>query len=187
MRHFLQIFSILFIFVASTSFAESTSSKTYKISIIVFQHTPTEKNTSIPVLAPWSTADFVNSIPVDQNILLPSRDSALSNAAYGLLKNSDYKILYNGTWTSSFIYGQPTVFHLHKSLENQTFDALVQVTMKYYFDVHFQSQWLIPQSAHHLDFYNIVALDETYQTPSNQIQYIDSPNYGALVEIARIT
>ena len=183
-HHIFKILSTLLILATSATFADS---KTYKISVLIFEHSPAEKITSTPVLTPWSDADFFNSIAIDENNALPKSESALSNAAYGLSQNSDYTILYNGTWLASFDYGQPQTFHIHKTLENnQNLDVLMQMNMKYYFDVHFQSQLLIPQSDNHLNFYNIISLDETYQAPSNQIQYIDSPAYAALIEIAKI-
>ena len=57
--------------------------------------------------------------------------------------------------------------------------------MKFYFDIDFQTQLLTPKDNDNAKIYKISALNEHYQTSSNQLQYIDSPNYGALVLITR--
>lgn len=200
-----KIFPILcciIFFSATASFAKIAEERTYKISVIAFQYPPTKKNISTRVLTPWPSTKFDDSVLIDQrdaeastektstdseNSLLSAQDSTLSGAAYTLSKNSNTTIVYHGTWISSFIANQPKLFHLHNLLENgEIFDALIQITMKYYFTVDFQSQLLLPQSTKNLNYYNIIALNESYQTPSNEIYSIDSPNYGVLIKIVRL-
>lgn len=189
-------------FLTGIAHAEETDIRPYKVSVLIFKHLPADKNTAPALTTLWSDETFAGSTLVtnppaanpDQpylssnqstyNTLLPTQQSALVGSYRALSKDSHYLILYNGAWLTQFEYGKPSVFHLHQAFDNNAnaLDSLIEITMKFYFDVHFQTQLLTPSTD---SFYHIDALDETYQTPSNQLQYIDGPIYGALILITR--
>jgi len=189
-------------FFTGTSQAENTEALPYKISVLIFKHLPADKNTSAHLLDRWSENTFAESTFIthqtydptqpylstgqsNYDILLPPQQSALEGSYRALSHDSHYIILFNGAWVSQFQPNASRTFHFHKTLEDggDILDGLMQVTMKFYFDIHFQTQLATPASTKIFSAYKIDALDELYQAPSNQLQYIDGPNYGALILI----
>ena len=167
------LFSFLFI---SSAYAEDSSSRLYKISVLIFKHSPADKNTAPRLIDHWTEKNFSGSIDTNS---LPAAPSALSGSNYTLSRDKSYTILYNSAWITPLENENPTTFHFHKAFKDSenVIDGLINITLKYNLDVHFQTQLLVENK--------IVALDETYQTPSNQLQYIDGPIYGALILITR--
>lgn len=174
------------LFFTEALWAQTDTARSYKISVIIFKHLSTDKNFQVNTLTLWSESAFSNSIDLDNN-LLPQRESALAGAYRALSRDPNEQILYHGAWLSPFQTGESRLFHFHKNFETSgnKLDGLIKITMRYYFDVNFKMQLLTPSIFNSLNFYKISALDEIYQTPSNQLQYIDSPNYGALILITK--
>ena len=169
--------ALLFSFLFTPSiYAESGDTRLYKISVLVFKHLPADKDTSPRLVNRWTEKDLSESI---DTATLPTQSSALSGSYYTLSRDKNYKILYSSAWIAPLKNENPTAFHFHKTPDNSesSFDGLINVTLKYNFDVHFQTQLTSDQK--------IISLNESYQTPSNQLQYIDGPVYGALVLITR--
>ncbi len=166
----------------STAFAQPIDTRSYTISILVFKHFPADKNTAPRLTERWTPQMFANTTAYD---LLPARQSLLADSYYALYKNKNYEILYNGAWNAELSYSAPSRFYAHKNLNNgEALDLLIDITLKYTLDVHFQSQLLTPIANGLVD---IDTVNESFQTPSNQIQYIDGPIYGALIKITRAT
>lgn len=159
--------------------AQDAGTRSYKISVIIFKHFPTDKNTAPRMIPRWTEKTFADSA-----LVTPSNQSSELQGAYrALMNDKSYSVLYNNSWVTELPYGEPRSFHLHTIVnENNILDGLINITLKYNLDVHFQTQLLSPSSG---NFYAIDALDESYQTPSNQLQYIDGPIYGALIKITR--
>lgn len=187
------------VFLSGIAQAETTDTRPYKVSVLIFKHIPADKNTSAQMIARWSektfsdstlianssydpTQPYLNTSQNSYDVLLPAQQSALVGSYRALSQDSHYLVLYHGAWITQFEYGKPSVFHLHKTFSENgnILDGLLTITMKFYFDIHFQTQLLTPDST---SFYHIDALDEVYQSPSNQLEYIDGPIYSALVLI----
>lgn len=169
------LFSFLF---SSNIYADNINenARLYKISLIIFEHSPADKNTAPRLINRWTEKNFLDSIDVSSLLAAPS---ALAGANYTLSHDKNYTILYHYAWIAPLQNQTPTTFHFHKILNNNDniLDGLLRITLKYNLDVNFKTQLLTEN--------NIIALDETYQTPSNQIHYVDGPIYGALVLITR--
>ncbi len=172
----LSIALLISFFVTSSVYAEDSNSRLYKISILIFKHSPADKNTAPRLIDRWTEKSFTDSIDINTLLAAPS---AIPGSHYTLSRDKSYTILYNGAWITPLENNNPTTFYFHKAFKGNenVLDGLINITLKYNLDVHFQTQLLAENK--------IVALDESYQTPSNQLQYIDGPIYGALVLITR--
>lgn len=172
----LNIALLLSFLFSSNIYAENSDSRLYKISVLVFKHLPEGKNTSPRLTYLWTEKKFLESISTNS---LRGTSSALSGASYTLSHDKNYSILYNSAWISSLQNEKPTTLHFHEAFNDSPniLDGLIKITLHYNLDVHFQTQWLNENK--------MIALDEAYQTPSNELHYIDGPIYGALVLITR--
>ncbi|MES2204691.1 MAG: hypothetical protein V4496_05655 [Pseudomonadota bacterium] len=171
---FLSIALLTSFLFTSNIYADNENARLYKISVLIFKHLPADKNTSARLTNRWTEKNFEKSINIDS---LPAIASALSGSNQTLSRDKTYTLIYNHAWIASLENETPTTFHFHKAFDNNDsiLDGLINITLKYNLDVHFQTQLLAKNK--------IIALDETYQTPNNQLQYIDGPIYGALVLI----
>lgn len=175
-------------------FANNALQKPYKISILAFHYFPSNHHNTVPqVLAPWSTAYFKHSIliapqaPADTTLvtdatLLPLQDSTFNRLAATLTHEGGATLLYHAVWRTSFAPEEIKTFHLQES----GFDAMLQVQRKYYFNIHWKSQWRLSEHLNLLHYDRILFLEDSYQAPSNQVQYIDSPEYGVFIEVTRL-
>ena len=175
---FLSIALLISCSFTSNIYADSNnqSARLYKISVLVFKHSPADKNTAPRLINRWTEKNFSSSL---DSASLPAAPSALSGSNYTLSRDKNYTVIYNHAWIAPLENETPALFHFHKILDNSgnALDGLINITLKFNLDVHFQTQLLTDNK--------IIALDENYQTPSNQIQYIDGPVYGALIQITR--
>ena len=189
-------------FFATTAQAETVDGRPYKISVLIFKHLPADKDTFAGMINRWSDKHFDGSTLITRpaydptqpylstngssyDILLPAEQSALAGSYRALSRDAHYSILFNGAWVTQFQTGTSRTFHFHKIFDDNgnILDGLIKINMKLYFDIDFQTQLLTPTVNDNAKIYKISALNEHYQTSSNQLQYIDSPNYGALVLI----
>ncbi len=189
-------------FFAITAQAEAIDGRSYKISVLIFKHLPADRDTSALMMNRWSDKNFDGSTLITSpvydptqpylstngssyDILLPAEQSALAGSYRALSRDAHYSIIFNGAWVTQFQTGAPRKFHFHKIFDDNgnILDGLIKINMKLYFDIDFQTQLLTPTANDNAKIYNISSLNEHYQTSSNQLQYIDSPNYGALILI----
>ena len=187
--------SAAFLCAVAPGFANNALQKPYKISVLAFHYFPSghDNNTAPQVLAPWSAAYFKHSIlitpqtPTDATLvtdttLLPLQDSTLNRLATTLTHEGGATLLYHAAWRTSFAPEEIKTFHLQDS----GFDAMLQVQRKYYFNIHWKSQWRLSEHLNTLYYDRILSLEDNYQAPSNQVQYIDSPDYGVFIEVTRL-
>ncbi|MBP9726447.1 MAG: hypothetical protein KBD83_03145 [Gammaproteobacteria bacterium] len=189
---------------ATNAQAESIDTRPYKISVLIFKHLPADKDTFARMINRWSDKNFDGSTLITRpvydptqpylstngssyDILLPAGQSALAGSYRTLSHDPHYSILFNGAWVSQLQTGTSRTFHFNQIFDDNgnILDGLIKINMKFYFDIDFQTQLLTPKDNDNAKIYKISALNEHYQTSSNQLQYIDSPNYGALVLITR--
>ncbi len=191
-------------FFATTAQAETIDGRPYKISILIFKHLPEDKDAFARMINRWSDKNFDGSTLITRpvydptqpylstngssyDVLLPAEQSALAGSYRALSHDAHYSILFNGAWLTQFQTDTPRTFHFHKIFDDNgnILDGLIKINMKFYFDIDFQTQLLTQTDNGNAKIYKISAINENYQTSSNQLQYIDSPNYGALVLITR--
>ncbi len=191
-------------FFSETAQAETADTRPYKISVLIFKHLPSDKEPSARMINRWSDKNFAGSTLITHpvydptqpylstnqssyDVLLPTEQSALAGSYRALSRDTHYSVLFNGAWITQLQTGTPRIFHLYKTFDDNgnILEGLINITMKFYFDVDFQTQLLTPTDNNNAKIYKISTLNEHYQTSSNQLQYIDSPNYGALVLITR--
>lgn len=172
----LNIALVIFFLHSSNIYAENANARLYKVSVLVLKPSHSGPNTAQRLIDRWTDQTFLNSV---DTALLQKTSSSLSGAYYTLSHSKNYTILYNDAWVVPLENDMPTTFHFHKAFDNDenTLDGLICITLKYNLEVRFQTQLA--------EGYKLFAIDESYQTPSNQLQYIDSPSYGALVLITR--
>ncbi len=166
---------------AKISFAEYVSS--YQIEMIVFSH-PTNQNLKSEQ---WPLVDKLklpfSSTELHRDKILPSSQWRLKQVHQQLQKNH-YPILMHLAWQQSTTEAQKEeIIHLQGGAtvsSGKQMDGTLAISLQHYFNLHFNLQFLMP-SPSDTPFY--ANLNQELRMRSNELNYIDHPFYGVIIEI----
>lgn len=170
----------------------------YQFEVIVFSHITNDALQSEYWPAQAAITIPPNAIELADDQIVPSSQWQLS-ATQKFLEKNNYQILIHRAWQAkASALQQPQIIHLSGGDKEgdaaKQVNGSVTISLERYFNVHFDLQFLLPwASIQDLNLTNVTHADNSADVKfnltadlrmrSNELNYIDHPLYGVLIEI----
>lgn len=180
------LLSVLLLCWSMASQADTVN--TYQIEIIVFSHITDQglKSEYWPELPPPLISPSTIELSDDQ--ILPESSWQLKTV-HEQLENNQYPVLLHLAWQESAADARNgQIIHLtggatYKDGKRQM-DGSIFIGLQHFFNIHLKLRFLEPNLTHSQDnSYVSFKLDKSLRMRSKELNYIDHPLYGILIEI----
>lgn len=178
---------LLWLFSPLASFAQNPSA--YQIEVIVYSHITEAglKSESWPLLPPAIISP--NTVELSEDQILPESSWRLRNA-HLKLENNHYPVLLHIAWLETANeLRKKKIIHLVGGTtyqEERQMDGTLAISLDRYFNLHFNLRFLMPWNSvkdNNQNPYFSFKIDESLRMRSNELNYIDHPLYGILIQI----